>query len=82
MVNLGYRRRLSDQLSLQFTVRDLFDSFNNVTYYDTPTLRDRTEGRFGGRTAFIGLTWTFGTNQNRQQQPPQFDFAGPQGAPQ
>lgn len=82
MVNLGYRRRLSDQLSLQFTVRDLFDSFNNVTYYETPTLRDRTEGRFGGRTAFIGLTWTFGTNQNRQQQPPQFDFAGPQGAPQ
>lgn len=79
MVNFGYRRRLNDRLSLQFTVRDLFDSFGSVTYYETPTLRDRTESVFGGRTAFLGFTWTFGANQGPQQQQPQFDFAGPQG---
>lgn len=78
MVNFGYRRRLSDQLSLQFTVRDLFDSFGSVTYYETPTLRDRTESVFGGRTAFLGLTWTFGRTQPSAQQP-SFDFSGPQG---
>lgn len=80
MVNFGYRRRLSDRLSLQFTVRDVLDSFGSVTYYETPTLRDRTESVFGGRTAFLGLTWTFGNGQNRQ--PQQFDFQGPQGGPQ
>jgi hypothetical protein len=78
MVNFGYRRRLNDRLSLQFTVRDLFDSFGSVTYYETPTLRDRTESVFGGRTAFLGLTWTFGRTQPSAQQP-SFDFSGPQG---
>ena len=79
MVNFGYRRRLNERLSLQFTVRDLFDSFGSVTYYETPTLRDRTESVFGGRTAFLGFTWTFGRTQPGPQQPPSFDFAGPQG---
>ena len=39
------------------------------------TLRDRTERDFGGRMAFIGLTWTFGKGPAR---PEQFDFAAPQ----
>ena len=60
-------------------MRDLFDSFGSVTYYATPTLRDRTESVFGGRTAFLGFTWTFGRTQPGPQQPPSFDFAGPQG---
>lgn len=83
MVNFGYRRKLNDRLSLSFTVRDLFETMRNVSYYETPTLRDRSESVFGGRTAFIGLTWTFGNTQGRPQQP-QFDFGGgPQsGGPQ
>ena len=79
MVNFGYRRKLTERLSLQFTVRDLFETMRNVTYYETPTLRDRSESVFGGRSAFIGLTWTFGNSQGRPQQPA-FDFSGgPQG---
>ncbi|MBN8553497.1 MAG: TonB-dependent receptor [Caulobacterales bacterium] len=80
MVNFGYRRKLNERLSLSFTVRDALNTMQNVSYYETPTLRDRSESEFGGRSAFIGLTWTFGNTQGRPQQP-QFDFStgpGPQ----
>lgn len=78
-VNLGYRRRLNERLSLQLTVRDLFDQRRSVTYYETPTFTDRNETRFGGRSAFLGFTWTFGNAPNRPQQPA-FDFSnGPEG---
>lgn len=77
LYNLGYRRKLSEKLSLQVTVRDVFDNFRNATVIDTPTLRDRTETMFGGRIAFIGLTYSFGNGRPRQEQ---FDFsAGQQG---
>ena len=77
LYNLGYRRKLSEKLSLQVTVRDLFDDFHNATIIDTPTLRDRTESLFGGRMVFIGLTWNFGNGRPRQEQ---FDFStGQQG---
>jgi len=73
--NLGYRRKLSQTLSLQVTVRDLLGDFGDVVTLDAPRFRDRTERQFGGRTAFIGLTWNFGGGQRPQE--PQFDFAAP-----
>lgn len=75
IVNLGYRRKLSESLSLQVTVRDLFNDFGDVVTLDTPRFRDRTERSFGGRSGFIGLTWNFGQGQRPQE--PQFDFAAP-----
>lgn len=74
LYNLGYRRQLTEKLSLQLTVRDVFDDFRDVTIVDTPTLRDRTERVFGGRIAFIGLTYSFGNGRPRQEQ---FDFSAP-----
>lgn len=76
LVNLGYRRKLNETLSLQVTVRDLFDNFRDVVALDTPEFRDRTERWMGGRTGLIGLTWTFGKTQRPQE--PQFDFSAPQ----
>ncbi len=73
--NLGYRRKLSPTLSLQVTVRDLLGDFGDVTTLDAPRFHDRTERQFGGRTAFIGLTWNFGQGQRPQE--PQFDFTAP-----
>ena len=73
MVNLGYRRTLNDKLSLNVTVRDVFDTFQNVTTYDTPLFRERSEQKIGLRAAFIGLTYTFGSSPRRQ--PEQFDFS-------
>ncbi|PZO05671.1 MAG: TonB-dependent receptor [Alphaproteobacteria bacterium] len=74
LVNFGYRRKLSDKWSLQMTVRDVFDDFGSTTTIATPTFRDRSEQTFGGRAAYIGLTWNFGGGQRR---PEQFDFAPP-----
>ncbi|MDQ8029326.1 MAG: outer membrane beta-barrel family protein [Brevundimonas sp.] len=76
LINLGYRRKLTETLSLQLTVRDLLDESKDITTYDTATFTDRTERVFGGRVGFIGLTWNFGGPA--RQQDPQFDFAGPQ----
>lgn len=75
LVNLGYRRKLSETLSLQLTVRDVLDDFGDATTLDTAQFRDRTVRSFGGRTGFIGLTWNFGQGQRPQE--PQFDFAAP-----
>lgn len=77
LVNLGYRRKLNKDWSLQVTVRDLLDEFGAVTDIATPTFTDRTSQTFGGRAAYIGLTWSFGSGQRR---PEQFDFsAAPTG---
>ncbi|WGM30549.1 TonB-dependent receptor [Brevundimonas sp. NIBR11] len=75
VLNLGYRRTLTPTVAFQMTVRDLLNDFGDVTTYDTPTFRDRTERLFSGRAAYIGLTWTFGGGPRRQQDP-QFDFSG------
>jgi len=74
LVNLGYRRKLNDKWSLQVTVRDVLDDFGSITTITTPTFRDRADQVFGGRAAYIGLTWNFGGGQRR---PEQFDFAPP-----
>lgn len=74
LVNLGYRRKLSAAWSLNITVRDAFDDFGSTTTLATPTFTDRVDQVFGGRAAFIGLTWNFGGGQRR---PEQFDFTAP-----
>lgn len=77
MVNLGYRRKLNDQLSFNFTARDLFNTFSNTTIYETPQFRERSEQDIKLRAFYIGLTWNFG---GPRRQPEQFDFsAGPTG---
>nr|WP_168047452.1 TonB-dependent receptor [Brevundimonas alba] len=76
MINLGYRRKLSDKWAFQATVRDVFDEFGDVTVFDTPAFRERTERRFGGRAWYVGLTYSFGQGPRRQE--PQFDFSAPQ----
>lgn len=75
LVNLGYRRKLNKDWSFQATVRDLFDEFGSTSTIETATFTDRTSVTFGGRAAYIGLTWSFGSGQRRP--PEQFDFSAP-----
>ena len=78
MVNLGYRRKLTDALSLQFTARDILNSFGGATTYDTPLFRERIDQDINLRAFYLGLTWSFGGGPRRQ--PEQFDFStGPTG---
>ena len=77
MINLGYRRKLNEQLSFNFTARDLFNTFNTTTIYETPQFRERSEQDIKLRAFYIGLTWNFG---GPRRQPEQFDFStGPTG---
>ncbi|WP_395945712.1 TonB-dependent receptor domain-containing protein [Brevundimonas sp.] len=75
MVNLGYRRKLTETLSFQFTGRDIFNSFNNRTVFDTPLFREETEQKIKLRAFYVGLTWSLGSGPRRQ--PEQFDFSAP-----
>lgn len=73
MVNIGYRRKLTDKLSLNVTGRDIFNTFNNDTVYETPLFRDRVEQNIKLRAFYIGLTYSFGSSPRRP--PEQFDFS-------
>jgi hypothetical protein len=79
MLNLGWRHKLDDKLSLVFTAQDVLGSFRQRTIVDTPALKDVTERRMGVRAAFVGLTWTFGDTPKRQREG--FEFDSGAGAP-
>ena len=75
LVNLGYRRKLNKDWSFQATVRDVLDEFGATTEIAGAGFTDRTSVTFGGRAAYIGLTWNFGGGPRG---PEQFDFSAPQ----
>ncbi|MBI1686867.1 TonB-dependent receptor domain-containing protein [Caulobacter hibisci] len=71
MVNLGYRRKVNDKLSLVVTVQDALDSFEDKAVTDTAALKDVTVRTANVRAVFFGFTWAFGGGKPR---PEQFDF--------
>ena len=73
MINLGYRRKLTDSVSFNFTGRDVFNSFSNKTVFETAQFREISEQNINLRAFFVGLTWSFGSSQRRP--PEQFDFS-------
>ncbi|PZR32568.1 outer membrane beta-barrel family protein [Caulobacter segnis] len=72
MLNLGYRRKVNDKLSLVVTAQDVLDSFEDVSVTDTPTLRDRARRSANVRSVFFGFSYAFGGGKPR---PEQFDFS-------
>ena len=71
-LNIGYRRKVTDDFSLILTGANILDSAEMTTRIDTPDFSDRSTVRFGEPTYFIGFTWNFGGGQRRQE--PAFDF--------
>lgn len=77
MLNLGYRRKLADNLFLVFTAQDVLETFKDTVVIDTPTLQDVSVRRMhAGRALYLGITYNFG---GRRQREPGFDFEGGQG---
>jgi len=76
-MNLGYRHKLSDQLSAVVTVQDAFSTIRFKGVIDTPTLRDVQVFKPQTRGVFVGFTYAFGGGKARE---PSFDF-GQGGAP-
>lgn len=71
LLNLGYRRKVTDKLNFVVTANDVLDSFKNVGVIDTPTLKQRVERTGNVRAVFFGFTYSFGGGKPR---PEQFDF--------
>jgi outer membrane receptor protein involved in Fe transport len=77
-MDLGYRRKFTDQLSLVMTLQDLFRSFRARGTNTTPVLIERFGSNFDTRSVRVGLTWTFGGGKLRD---PGFEFTGGGGPP-
>jgi outer membrane receptor protein involved in Fe transport len=81
ILNLGYRRKLNDRLSLLVTGQDVLATARQVVIFDTPTLHDRFEQRGLGRVVLLGVTWNLGDQNPKRRQEPQFDFQQGGGDP-
>ncbi|HEX8125991.1 MAG TPA: TonB-dependent receptor [Allosphingosinicella sp.] len=73
ILNLGYRRKLSDRFSVLVTGQDVLSSAKQTIVFETPTLRDRLEQRGIGRVILFGLAWNIG-DRNPKKKEPQFEF--------
>ncbi len=74
VLNLGYRRKIDDRLSLLITGQNVLDSARQVILFESPTLRDRVAQSGPGRIVLVGINWTIGGQTNRRRQEPGFDF--------
>jgi outer membrane receptor protein involved in Fe transport len=74
IVNLGYRRKVSERFSLVLTAQNILDSARQVLVIDTPTIRDRVTQRGGGRLFLLSLSYNLGNPGGRRRQEPGFDF--------
>ena len=79
VLNLGYRRKVNDRLSLLVTAQDVLDSARQEIVFETPDLRDRIEQRGPGRIVFFGFTYNLTGTTGRQRQEPAFEFQQPGG---
>jgi len=73
MLNIGYRRKLTEQLSFVFTGRDVLGTFNNDSVFETPAFREEFNQDINLTAFYIGFSWALGNGQRRQ--PEQFDFS-------
>ncbi len=78
MLNIGYRRKLTEQLSFVFTGRNVLGTFNNDSVFETPAFREEFNQDINLTAFYVGFSWALGNGQRRQ--PEQFDFStGPTG---
>jgi len=62
--DFSYRHNISQELSLVVNVNDLFDSRKMESVTETDLLRESSTQRPGGRVAYVGLSYRFGTRPN------------------
>jgi outer membrane receptor protein involved in Fe transport len=71
-VDLGYRRKLTDQLSVVFTAQDFLRTFHARGGNETPLLVERFASNFDTRSIRVSLNWTFGGGRPKE---PAFEFS-------
>jgi outer membrane receptor protein involved in Fe transport len=78
MLNLGFRHKLNDSLSILFTVQDALRTYHSELVLDTPALSQRVERSFDTRAFVLGLKWSFG---GQRKNDPGFQFENGASAP-
>ena len=79
-IDLGYRRKINEQLSLLVAVQDALGIFRDKQVIDTPALKSLVVRDPDARNIRITLAWTFGTGKGRKD--PGFEFQNPGAGPQ
>jgi outer membrane receptor protein involved in Fe transport len=74
ILNLGYRHKFNDRVSLVMTGQNVLGSAQQVIVIETPTLRDRLTQRGPGRIVLIGISVNLGGQSTRRRQEPGFEF--------
>ena len=74
LLNLGYRHKLTDKLSLVLTAFNVTNSIGGKEIVDTPALHDATKFKNDARGYFIGFSYAFGGKKAPADQG--FDFGG------
>lgn len=72
VLNLGYRRKLNERLSLVVTAQDLLHSLRQGLVIDTPELRQQIIRKVNSRSLHVALVWSFGGARQRE---PGFEFS-------
>ena len=75
VLNLGYRRKVNDRLSLLATGQNVLDSAKQVSVFETPVLRERVTQQGLGRVVMFGLSYNLGGQTGRKRPEPAFDFS-------
>jgi outer membrane receptor protein involved in Fe transport len=75
VLNLGYRRKVDDRLSLLVTGQNVLDTAKQVSVFETPLLRDRVTQRGTGRVVLFGLSYNVGGQTGKRRPDPAFDFS-------
>jgi outer membrane receptor protein involved in Fe transport len=72
LINLGYRHKVSDQLSVFVTAQDAFATYRFEEVQDAALFRDVMHNRGRIQAAFIGFTYAFGAGAKKE---PGFDYS-------
>lgn len=73
-MNVGYRPKIDERLSLTFTGRNRLDTMRQETVIETPLLRDRIRQKGAGPVLHSGQTWNLGSQAGRKRTEPAVDF--------
>jgi outer membrane receptor protein involved in Fe transport len=73
-VNLGWRHKVDDRMSLTFTAQDLFQTSRYRRHYDTEALVERFEFRPVSRAVFLRLDYRIGGHGKAAKDQPQFEY--------
>ncbi len=76
IVNLGYKRALTQALSFSATISDLFNGQHYQRSVSTPTLTQVYERSIAGRVAWLGLTYTIGVAKKEKESGFEYDDSG------